>query len=100
RMQQDWHGLSGDHPAPRCEELVPLLRRLWRLHEGPVHHEGRFYRTVVVPTAESRPPWRAEIPVYLAGVNARLVEAAGAVADGLCGHPLFTPEYVAKGVRP
>ncbi|HEY4411018.1 MAG TPA: LLM class flavin-dependent oxidoreductase [Acidimicrobiia bacterium] len=100
RMQQDWHGLPGDHPAPRCEELVPLLRRLWRLHEGPVHHEGRFYRTVVIPTAESKPPLRADIPVYLAGVNARMVEAAGAVADGLCGHPLFTPEYVAKVVRP
>jgi probable F420-dependent oxidoreductase len=100
RMQQDWHGLCGDHPAPRCEELVPLLRRLWRLHEGPVHHEGRFYRTVVVPTAESAPPRRTEIPIYLAGVNARMVEAAGAVADGLLGHPLFTPEYVAKVVRP
>jgi probable F420-dependent oxidoreductase len=100
RMQQDWLGLSGDHPAPRCEELIPLLRRLWRLHEGPVHHEGRFYRTVVMPTAESTPPLRVDIPVYLAGVNARMVEAAGAVADGLLGHPLFTPEYVTKVVRP
>ena len=23
---------------------MPLLRRLWRLHEGPIEHEGRFYR--------------------------------------------------------
>ena len=44
RMQQDWHGLDGEHPASRMEELVPLLRRLWKLHEGPIEHEGRFYR--------------------------------------------------------
>ena len=44
RMISDWHGLDGDAPATRMEELVPLIRRLWRLHEGPVDHEGRFYR--------------------------------------------------------
>src|ERR1700676_4901749 len=43
RMMQDWHGVDPDAPAARMEELVPLLRRLWRLHEGPVTHEGRFY---------------------------------------------------------
>ena len=29
-----------------------------------------------------------------------MVEAAGRVADGLVGHPLFTPEYMAEVVRP
>ena len=97
RMQQDWHGLDGEHPASRMEELVPLLRRLWRLHEGPIDHEGRFYRLKVQPTAPPREPYRLDTPIYMAGVNARMVEAAGAVADGLIGHPLFTPEYVTRG---
>src|ERR671935_2077381 len=55
RMQQDWHGLDGDHPASRMEELIPLLRRLGRLHEGPLEHEGRFYRLRVQPTAPVAP---------------------------------------------
>jgi alkanesulfonate monooxygenase SsuD/methylene tetrahydromethanopterin reductase-like flavin-dependent oxidoreductase (luciferase family) len=100
RMQQDWHGLDGEHPAGRMEELVPLLRQLWRLHEGPVTHDGRFYRLRVQPTAPPRAPLRPDIPVYMAGVNARMIEAAGAVADGLVGHPLFTPEYVREVARP
>ncbi len=100
RMQQDWHGLDGEHPASRMEELVPLLRQLWRLHEGPVDHDGRFYRLRVQPTAPPREPFRPDTPIYMAGVNARMVEAAGAVADGLVGHPLFTPEYVREVVRP
>ena len=100
RMQQDWHGLDGEHPASRMEELVPLLRRLWRLHEGPVEHEGRFYRLSVRPTAPPRPPVREQIPIFMAGVNPRMIEAAGAVADGLVGHPLFTPEYVTEVARP
>jgi alkanesulfonate monooxygenase SsuD/methylene tetrahydromethanopterin reductase-like flavin-dependent oxidoreductase (luciferase family) len=100
RMQQDWHGLDGEHPASRMEELVPLIRRLLCLHEGPVCHEGRFYRVDVRPTAPVGPPPRVDLPIYLAGVNPRMVQAAGTVGDGLIGHPLFTPEYVRDVVRP
>src|SRR5437588_9767450 len=100
RMQRDWHGLDGEHPAPRMEELVPLIRKLLRLNEGPLEHEGRFYRTVVHPTAPVPPPLRPELPIYMAGVNSRMIEAAGAVADGLVGHPLFTEDYTREVVRP
>ena len=51
-MQRDWHGIDGEHSASRMEELVPLVRRLWRLHEGPVEHEGRFYRVQDPDTLE------------------------------------------------
>ena len=44
RMISDWHGQDPEAPAVRMEELVPLLRRLWRLHEEPIDHDGRFYR--------------------------------------------------------
>lgn len=100
RMMEDWHGLPGDAPAVRMEELIPLLRRLWRLHEGPVAHDGRFYHCNVVPTAEVEAPTRPDIPVFTAGVNPRMIQTAGRVADGLLGHPLFSPRYVEEVVRP
>ena len=100
RMQRDWHGLDGERPAPRMEELVPLIRELVSLDEGAVEHDGRFYRSVVRPTAPVPPPLRRDLPIFMAGVNARMIEAAGAVADGLVGHPLFTPEYTRDVVRP
>ena len=98
RMQQDWHGADGRSPAPRLEELVPLLRRIWAMDSTGVQHEGRFYRMALRPTAEVTP--RPPIPVYLAGFNPRMVPAAGAVADGLVGHPIFTRRYVEEVVRP
>jgi probable F420-dependent oxidoreductase len=97
-MQRDWHGVDGASPAPRMEELVPLLRRIWAMDSSGVQHDGRFYRMALQPTAEMAP--RAPIPVYLAGFNARMVQAAGAVADGLVGHPIFTRRYVEDVVRP
>ncbi|MEZ5155355.1 MAG: LLM class flavin-dependent oxidoreductase [Solirubrobacterales bacterium] len=100
RMQRDWHGLDGEAPAPRMEELVPLLRRLINLDGGPVEHDGRFYRAHVAPTAPVPPPRRSDPPIYMGGVNPRMIEAAGAVADGLVGHPLFTVSYTRECVVP
>src|SRR5205085_8755492 len=100
RMQQEWHGLDGEHPASRMEELVPLIRSLLKLDRGPIDHEGRFYRLRVKPTAPVPPPLRDDRPIYTAGVNPRMIQAAGAVADGLVGHPLFTPEYADQVARP
>ena len=95
-----WHGLDAAHLAPRLEELVPLLRRLWRLREGELSYAGRFYRLQLRVTLPVRAPLRPALSVWTAGVRPRMVEAAGRVADGLVGHPLFTPEYVAEVVRP
>jgi probable F420-dependent oxidoreductase len=95
-----WHGLDARHLAPRLEELVPLVRDLWRLRDGELRHDGRFYHLKLRPVLEVRAPAQEELEVWVAGVNARMIEAAGRVADGLVGHPLFTPEYVAEVVRP
>lgn len=101
RMMEGWHGVKDpDGPATRMEELVPLLRRLWRLHEGPVRHEGRFYSVDITPTADIQPPLRPRIPIYTAGVNARMIEVAGRVSDGLICHPTLTDRYLADVARP
>jgi probable F420-dependent oxidoreductase len=100
-MMVGWHGVTDpDGPATRIEELVPLLRRLWRLHEEPVQHSGRFYSCDITPTAEIEPPLREAIPIFTAGVNARMIETAGRVSDGLICHPTITHRYLEEVARP
>lgn len=100
RMISDWHGQDGDQPAARIEELVPLVRAIWHLNEGPVDHEGRFYRVKIRALGDLATEPAREIPIYTAGVNARMIESAGRVADGLLGHTLFSPKYITEIVRP
>jgi probable F420-dependent oxidoreductase len=99
RMISDWHGLDPASPAVRMEELVGLVRRLWHMSEGPIEHDGRFYSVHFRPTGDVAPLAR-EIPIYTAGVNPRMIETAGRVADGLLGHTLFTTGYIADVVLP
>lgn len=101
RMMEDWHGIAdSSSPAVRLEELVTVLRKLFRLHEGPVSHDGRFYHLNLVPTVEVPEPLRPEIPIYTAGVNPRMIESAGRVADGLCAHPVHTVKFLQEVARP
>src|SRR3954470_20596433 len=100
RMISDWHGQDPSAPAVRMEELVTLLHKLWRLDLGPVRHEGRFYRLDMAATGELAPPARASLPIYTAGVNPRMIEVAGRVADGLLGHTFFTIPYIEDVVLP
>jgi alkanesulfonate monooxygenase SsuD/methylene tetrahydromethanopterin reductase-like flavin-dependent oxidoreductase (luciferase family) len=45
-------------------------------------------------------PAPGPLPIYLAAVNVRMAEMAGRVADGICGHPMTSPAYVAEVLRP
>lgn len=99
-MQRGWHSVDPAGPAVRIEELVPLLRQFWSMDESGIDHEGRFYSVHLRPTGNVRQPLRADIPIYLAGVNTRMVQSAGRGADGLIGHPIFTRRYVHEVIAP
>jgi alkanesulfonate monooxygenase SsuD/methylene tetrahydromethanopterin reductase-like flavin-dependent oxidoreductase (luciferase family) len=99
-MMENWHGVDGSAPAVRMAELIEVLRKLWRLHEGPVHHDGRFYRVHIEPAMKMAPPVQERLPIWIAGVNPRMIAVAGASADGLIGHPMYTGRYVHEVVRP
>lgn len=94
KMMEAWHGVNGEAPAARMSELLQVMKKLWRLHEGPVDHDGRFYSIHVNPAAGVPEPVRPEIPLWTAGVNKLMLRVAGEHADGLIGHPMFTADYL------
>jgi alkanesulfonate monooxygenase SsuD/methylene tetrahydromethanopterin reductase-like flavin-dependent oxidoreductase (luciferase family) len=98
RMNADWYGTVADHPAPRLEELVGLLHELAIHGSGEFHYDGKFYQ---LKFAHLDKLLAAEpLPIYTAGVNARMVEVAGRCADGFVGHPLATSEYFGAVASP
>jgi alkanesulfonate monooxygenase SsuD/methylene tetrahydromethanopterin reductase-like flavin-dependent oxidoreductase (luciferase family) len=98
-MNEDWYRVKEvDHPAPRLEELVALLREFGEHQSGSFEHIGRFYQlrfTHLEKLAASTP-----VPLFTAGVNPRMVEVAGRVADGFVGHPLASVDYLQQVALP
>ena len=56
-------GITAENRIKRSEEIVTVLRRLWR--ENDVTHEGAFYRFEHV-TLEPKPAQSGGIPIWLA----------------------------------
>jgi probable F420-dependent oxidoreductase len=88
-------------PAPRLEEYARAVRTVWAARRGErVAHEGTHYR-VAMPSFHGEPqPARRDVPILFAAVGPAMARAAGRAADGVVGHPLASPRYLAEVVAP
>jgi probable F420-dependent oxidoreductase len=93
RMNEDWYDVPFSAPAPRTRELVQLLRAAFAASKGGgFRWEGTHWNLSVPIYARPGAP-RIDIPIWVAAVNRGMIAAAGAVADGLVGHPIATRRW-------
>jgi alkanesulfonate monooxygenase SsuD/methylene tetrahydromethanopterin reductase-like flavin-dependent oxidoreductase (luciferase family) len=92
RMNEDWFGVPFSKPATRTKELIELLRAVFKAGNGlGFRFQGKFWN-LNVPVF-TRPGARENLPILLAAVNDPMMRTAGAVADGLVGHPIATRRW-------
>ena len=93
RMNVEWYGVPFARPAARMTECVGVVRALFAAKDRVgFRFQGEFYDlSIPVFTRPGAP--RAAVPILVAGVNRRMVEAAGGVADGLVGHPIASRRW-------
>jgi probable F420-dependent oxidoreductase len=100
RVNEQRFGMPFEHPASKVGEAVEVIREVLATFEGaPIDHRGRFY-SITMPPFPGAGPAPGGMPIYLAAVNAVMAETAGAVADGVLGHPMTSPEWIRDVVRP
>jgi len=93
RMNEDWYGVPFSAPAERMHELVRLLRAAFAAQQGGgFRWDGKHWQLSVPIYSRPGAP-RAQIPIWVAAVNRRMIATAGAVADGLVGHPIATRRW-------
>lgn len=97
------YSMPFEHPAARITDYIRCLHAIWHAFqtgEKP-DYRGRFYQfTLMNPVFNPGPIDAPEIPIHLAGVNARICRAAGEVADGFHVHPMHTVAYLRDVVVP
>jgi probable F420-dependent oxidoreductase len=92
-------GVPFEHPAPKMAEYAEVVRKVLATFGGErIDHRGRFYEITMSPFPGAAPV--RDVPLYLAAVNTKMAETAGRVYDGLLGHPMTSPRYIAEVIRP
>jgi probable F420-dependent oxidoreductase len=74
-------------------EMVLAIRAIWDAWEGAskLRFEGEFYRhTLMTPAFDPGPNPYGPPRIFTAGVQPRMTEVAGEVADGFFAHPFST----------
>ncbi len=101
RVNENRFSVKFEHPAPKLKEYAEAIRTVWAANRGEdVTYEGRFY-TITMPTFHGQAqPHRRDVPIYFASVGKLMSRICGEVADGLLGHPLASPLYLAEVVKP
>ena len=92
RMNEEWWGVPFEKPAGRMRELVTLIRSAFEAASGfGFRFKGQFW-DLKIPVY-MRPGARADLPIWVAGVNQPMMRSAGAAADGLVGHPIASRRW-------
>jgi 5,10-methylenetetrahydromethanopterin reductase len=72
------HGLEIKDPLNRMKEYVEIIRKL--LAHERLSYQGSYFNIRSFQLREK--PFRANVPIYLAGLNPKMQQLAGEVADG------------------
>ena len=68
-----------------------MIREVLATYDGAaIEHRGTHYTVTMPPFPGAGPP-PGPLPIYVAAVNVRMAEVAGACADGVLGHPMTAP---------
>jgi probable F420-dependent oxidoreductase len=93
RMNLEWFGVPFARPAARMAECVRVVQALFDAQKKfGFRFEGEFYDLAIPAFTRPGAP-RPRVPIVVAAVNRGMVEAAGAVADGLVGHPIASRRW-------
>lgn len=89
-------GMAYGKPLAHMREVVGQVREvIARGHTGELGRlEGEYHTLDLSHFRLVRPARRSAIPVYLPAVFEKACEQAGAIADGLLGHPLWTTAWL------
>lgn len=101
RVNEGRFSVKFEHPAPKLKEYAQVMRTVFAANRGEdVIFEGRFYNVTMPTFGGLRQPMPRDVPIYFAAVNKLMARYCGEVADGLIGHPLASPRYLAEVIRP
>ena len=96
-------GMPWSKPAARMREFVLAMRAIWDAwtFEAQLDFRGEFYsHTLMTPMFRPADVSFGPPRVMIAGVNPRMTEVAGEVADGFVAHGFTTARYLREVTLP
>lgn len=96
-------GMTWEAPVEKLREYILALRAIWDAWQNRtrLNFRGRFYKhTLMTDFFDPGPIDHPHIPIYIAGVNKRLIRLAGELCEGFHVHPFHSVKYMREVFLP
>ncbi|RME46815.1 MAG: TIGR03617 family F420-dependent LLM class oxidoreductase [Caldilineae bacterium] len=96
-------GVKWEKPVAKLRETILAIRALWDCWQNgsKLNFRGEFFNLkLMTPFFNPGPIEHPDIPIFIAGVNRRMITLAGELCDGLHVHALHTRRYLQDFVLP
>jgi len=87
KLEYDVAGVEWSTRAQRTEEMIEVLRKLWK--PTPEDHHGKFFN---FPATYALPTPKKPIPIYMGSFVPAALKRTGRIADGWMGRGAPLPE--------
>ncbi|NIP38195.1 MAG: LLM class flavin-dependent oxidoreductase [Candidatus Dadabacteria bacterium] len=98
RTNESWHGVEHGKPVTKIKECIHIIRNIIKtshLSEDFIY-DGQYFNINTKGYYRAYKPGRDNIPIFLAGVGAKMTEASGQAADGYLGHVVCSKKYLSE----
>jgi probable F420-dependent oxidoreductase len=96
-------GVKWEQPVAKLREVILAMRAFWECWQNgtKLNFRGEFFKlTLMTPFFDPGPHNWPDIPIYIAGVNARMCQLGGELCEGFHVHPLHTVRYLRELILP
>jgi probable F420-dependent oxidoreductase len=104
---QEWtchlFGAPPHRPLAHLRETVAAVRHIVAgAHKEEVlaPFEGEYYKANYETLQPQDPPFREQIPIWLAALRSPAVRLAAEVGDGIMGHPIWSIDWAIEKIQP
>lgn len=96
-------GVKWERPVAKLREVILAMRAFWDCWQNgtKLNFRGEFFKlTLMTPFFNPGPHNHPDIPIYIAGVNPKMLHLAGELCQGVHIHPLHTARYLEEFALP
>jgi probable F420-dependent oxidoreductase len=99
---EGFFGMEYGKPLEHMREVVGIIRTvIAEAHTGALtSFQGKYHRHDFADFQPSQPPVRTDLPIWIAALRPPLVSLAAEIADGVMGHPIWSPQWAREQLPP
>ena len=98
---KDIFGAGEFKPIAQLRDTVAAVRHIIDgAHKGLKPYEGEYFKASFKELKPTDPPYRTNIPIWIAALREKLLRAGVEIGDGVIGHPMWSSHWAVNEMGP